>query len=964
MARIRTALLSLLACLAGAACDNVGRAFDPVIDPPPGGQPTTGPSIVQVVPAGGDARSGRPTIKATAPKGGGWPTTVPVVVEFSESINEASIRPTTAGGTDGRILVRVKGTTAALPAQYDFLAGGRVLVIRPTPALSNAQNPAYEVVMKPEGRDCDGTRFQVSGTEVVLAEFTVDADPAQTDGRILTTFPRDNARDATLEGAFFAFFTKPPNATSITAQNFLLRPAGGTALSGTIDHPVKTANLDDTRVTRFRPTAAWAPQTRHEFVVANSITFGQDGNLNFSGRTPFSRFDTIAPAAPTAVTIANSPSGTTDKISRANIGTVRVAVTVPASASAGDVVVARLYGGDRSTQATGDLAFVEKTLALTASGAQTVEVDFSGSLGTIERPKFDDGAMSLGAWLWRGDQHSGFFLGGANTDARFDVTPPVLRRLGPPGVEAGNIVFTDLEYFALYGTANEQLGSAELTDGVNPPVGLFASAGDGRFLMRPIALGRLTAPRSFVLTFSDVVGNLTTAAINGSVVQRGVVTGAFTGTLVVEAYDDATLAPIGGATVLVDPGVPTVPATGQRVATTDLNGRATFTGLVAQPHTVTVIRSGYHLRTIYGTQASFVSLPLRPISNATANLRGNVVTASPTNTALIGNSAFDDPLLLSVGTSSSAPNAIPSTPIRPSRPYAVTAFGGSFEPTAVPAFASSACQLCGVNLATPTAPPAPPAPGADSSVDLALVPVGATIAVLSTTFGKDFSLATGLDTANLVGGRPQVRITSGLSGFLGQVLTGVGFATPGTGASFTVNGNYAVAIMAGLDAFAPTNWVVTEARDTSGRVSRHRALLVAPTGVVVDQLDAPGIPTITVPTAPITGSPAVTFEDRLFPGSIAAGMAIVDVQAQDADGRQWSLLVADTDPISGTDTVQFPDLASANVVGLRTGTWSVRAEGRLCVMTTTTSHDDLVLSERRNKEVTYARSGAVSFTIQ
>ena len=55
---LRNRLLLLFALsLASAACDNVGRVFDPSIDPT---SPTNeaGESPVQVVPVGGDARDG------------------------------------------------------------------------------------------------------------------------------------------------------------------------------------------------------------------------------------------------------------------------------------------------------------------------------------------------------------------------------------------------------------------------------------------------------------------------------------------------------------------------------------------------------------------------------------------------------------------------------------------------------------------------------------------------------------------------------------------------------------------------------------------------------------------------------------------------------------------------------------------------------------------------------------------
>ncbi|MBL8755176.1 MAG: hypothetical protein JNK15_17865, partial [Planctomycetes bacterium] len=93
------AFLPLLVLLA-SGCDNVGRAFDPDTEPE---DPTPGTteSAVQVVPVGGETRTGRPKVRATYPSGSGWPTTVPVVVEFSESVNQDSILPTTAAGSDG-----------------------------------------------------------------------------------------------------------------------------------------------------------------------------------------------------------------------------------------------------------------------------------------------------------------------------------------------------------------------------------------------------------------------------------------------------------------------------------------------------------------------------------------------------------------------------------------------------------------------------------------------------------------------------------------------------------------------------------------------------------------------------------------------------------------------------------------------------------------------------------------------
>lgn len=69
-----------------------------------------GLAIIQVPPAGGDIRGTAPQVRATYPKATGWPLSVPVVIEFSQSMNEASIFPTSATVNDAKVIVRVKGT--------------------------------------------------------------------------------------------------------------------------------------------------------------------------------------------------------------------------------------------------------------------------------------------------------------------------------------------------------------------------------------------------------------------------------------------------------------------------------------------------------------------------------------------------------------------------------------------------------------------------------------------------------------------------------------------------------------------------------------------------------------------------------------------------------------------------------------------------------------------------------------
>jgi hypothetical protein len=331
----------------------------------------------------------------------------------------------------------------------------------------------------------------------------------------------------------------------------------------------------------------------------------------------------------------------------------------------------------------------------------------------------------------------------------------------------------------------------------------------------------------------------------------------------------------------------------------------------------------------------------------------------------VGSSALDSRSPLGVKTTPSAPNTIPDdTAIVPNRPQVVTAFAGVIEPTgSSPAFASQGCQMLGATLQVPAPPTVPVAAGAESQQTLTL-PASAGFFAPVASYQKDFALAAGLDTANLVDGKPVVRVTMSLLGFEGQVLAGLGSATAPVAASFTMNADLGQPGALGLAPFSPLGWVVAEALDTGGRVSRHRALLDLPTGAVTAALDTPSIPIVTAPTGAITGSPAVSFDDVIFAAAVPGGQGFVDLTARDSANRRWVILFVDRDAAGGDDTLQFPDLATQGVVGLQTGTWTVQAEARLLISLTLSSSDDLMLTERVRQEILYSRSAPQSFTIQ
>lgn len=958
MPLLRRAFLPSLLLFA-SGCDNVGRAFDPSVDPGDP-DPVTAESTVQDVPEGGDVRSGRPKVKATYPTGSGWPTTVPIVVTFNESVNEASILPTSVQANDARIILRAQGTTQALPCEYEFLVQGRMLVMRPVTALS--ETPTYEVVLFPDARDCDGVRFDVPEAGTVLAEFQANQAESFVDGRILALYPVDNARDFARESELVIVFDRPANVATLTDAHLQLQTAAGTVVPRTVAVPFSTLGVPDGRVVTIAPNATLAASSGFQLVVDDGVLFGAEGTLDFRGRTPFARFDTIAPQAPSRVQLHAPLTGFADKINLQNFATAQLEVDVPADALAGDKVRARIYGGNLATTGTGDRTFVERTTELTTSGAATVVVDFSGLLGTATKPKFDDGSLTFAAQLQRGSQTSGFLHQPDTAEPEFDVTLPTVQRVGPPGSTDGLDLWSDTESVAFYGVASERLSSASLTTTAGSAT-MVASSAAGRFVMTPLAIARADRAIAYTLTVTDRAGNLVAVPYAGTIRQRGIVTGTLAGTLTVEAYDEATLAPIADATVLVDNGEPTLPATAQSVPVlTDANGQASF-NVTAPSHTITIVRAGYDLVTLYDTQAAFVSLPLRPATAATATWQGTAqFTPGAGVTAIVGNTAVASRGVLGVRTSNAAPSTIPDTALVPNRPQLITGFAGAFEPTANPPFSSHGAQFLGNDLLTPTPPGAPAAGGTTSHQNVRLLPSTGQITQLG-VFTRDFGQATGLDLGSLVGGLPRVRMTASLRGFEGQALVGLGFATATSGTLYSVDSAYSTTIGAGVTAFSPLLWSVAEAQDGLGRISRSRVFVVPPSTILSGGGPFP-LPLITAPSGPSTGSPLVDFVDGLDGPGAPQAVATIDVTATDSAGRRWVLYVVDRDGVGGTDDVQFPDLATANVQGLAAGDWSLVVEGRLWSTFFGGGVDDFQLTERIRTEVEYARSAAVTFTIQ
>ncbi len=960
--------LALVGTLAAACGNNVGALYDPDRGGGGGGGPNDASGIV-VVPNGGRPKDGRPRVTDAFPESGGWPSTVPVVVVFDEPMSQASVAPSgngglpgTGGGAAATVYLRAAGTTQALPGANSLLLAGTVVLIRPTAPLQDGVD--YEIVVDPEALDIDAVRY--GGTEPdVVGTFRADRAATIDDGRIVTMLPVDNARDRTRATEVYAIFDSPPDSATVTTQSLRLESAPGTLIPGRLDLPIQTAGVADPRIVRFRANAPLPGSTQIRTVVDATITFGSGaGQLDFDGAVPFSIFQTVPHVPPTTVSVGNALPGFPGKINATNFANATIDVEVDASVTAGSSVQVRVYGLEPRTQVADDLAFVTGSAEVPVDGPTTVSVPIAGQLGEPGRLRFDEGSLRILAQAVVGRVGSGFTGTPSGVEPAFDITPPTIDALLPGVPGSSTDVVTDLESIAVHGVASEPLGSGEISAGgaMSP---LFGSSSDGTFVFGPLELGRRGgAPLDYMMTVSDAAGNSAPMAIAGRIHQRGVVSGALMGSLVVEAYDEATLAPIAGAVVIVDPGVPTLPVSVDRVVgATDASGRLMVGSRTSASHTITVAAAGYDLVTLYDSPAAFASLPLRPTAAADseASIDGTVAfVASAGQTALLGSNVFADPATETVESGSAAPTMVPSTAIRTGRAVAVSAFTGTFEPAAAPTYSGFACGLCGVDGTTPSGPL--PAQGAGDEVSAALValPAGVGTVNLAAPFVLDFAAAAGLGD---IDGEPAIRVVAGMSGFSGNLVLGVGFSRSSGGKSFSVSSSHALPIVTALVPFGPVAWVSTQVRDAAGAVSRHRLLIAdANLGTTFPTTAPPGIPTV-LSTGATTVTPTIQFADRLDRAVVLGGQAMSTLTITDPSERAWRFLIEDTDGVAAMRDVAVPSLAGTMATSLDPGAWSIEVENDL-FFSVSAMVGDYTLEERRRLQVTYARSPAVTITAQ
>ncbi|MEZ5964765.1 MAG: hypothetical protein R3F56_13040 [Planctomycetota bacterium] len=956
MTRFATISLASMA-LAVCGCDNVGRAYDRGGG---GGGGATNPTNVAAPSVGSIFFDGRPKVRTVYPKGAGWTSTTPVVVFFNESVNQAL---TTPAQGDALVFCRTKGTTQRLPVAYNFLLGGSVLLMRPAPQWPPGQQgavPEVEVLVSPQVRDLDGITIGNASEPTVVATFTPDIDTqAEPNGRIVTAIPDDLARDQLRETPLYLVFDRATTDDVVTTRNFKVSDGSGNELLGAVSAPIVDATVVDYRIARFDPSVRLPADSDVRITVDDTITFPDNGRLDFLGRTPFSRFHTLAFSGPDDVALSNPQPGFANKINRTNLANPMLDVSLPSNARAGDSVVVRIYGLDPETQPTDDIDYVEVKAAVPADNATLVTVPFPDKLGNVDAPRFSDGPATFAARVGRGSRSSGWAVAGAASEPSIDIGLPTLTTAGPPAQTGRpNDLVIDQEFATFYGLGSERISSATLSMRGSTQTS-FGSAAGGRFMLRPIALGRSTVPVDYTLTLVDGSGN-EGQPLTGTVTQRGFVTGVLAGDLTVEVFDEATLQVVPGARVLIEPGMPQSPPAGRQILDTAADGRALFSGLAGASYSVTVVATGYHLETLLTTSASFVSLGLRPQQKATASLQGAVLfTASAGTSARVGCNAFDDRLLNAV--TPSAQLVLPATPIRPNRLLVLTGFAGPFDSAGNGAFTTSICSMCGSSGIQPTPGLAAVAPDGSVTQAVSIQNPAPGSTVTTQRYNRDFAASTGLGALQ---GAPTVRVAMSMLGISGTVLFGTGTPTMmGSATSFDVTAAYSLINAITLSPMSPVVWVSLEAADASGNLVRHRAIVTdISTGSTLGSWPTPGVPTITPPAGAFVGAPEVTYADRLDGGVIPGGIAVAELVATDTAGRRWTVRREDRNGAVGATTWQLPDLTGAGVAWLAPGTWKVRMAEHLAFSVTATP-GDFFFEEIRRASVTLARTGEVDFVV-
>ena len=590
-----------------------------------------------------------PTVQSIAPSTGAHPGT-PIVITFSESLGSSSL-----GGA-----FEIVETSLGAPVPFldppPLTGDGRMVVL--TPLIPLQLGGTYSVRFTEDGEPSDMTgQLVVKGDDLEIGLVSV-ATTTPTIPEVIATFPPDLSAGQSDIGEMVVVFDremddKPANPFDtdswvVTVNN--ATPAinpdpqplaiNSGPISVTIDSVWTWASEDS--LTGARVSLGPGSAIEVQLSPPGDKLVDADGN-----QLPATVFEyTVSGLAVPAVVEKGTLSDPVDAIGRPNLNDVVPVLQAQllASAQVGDFLDLYLFG--QGTAGNG-LVALQRSVAITAPtalvGALPTDLNLltASSLGVVQ-----DGNLHVAASLRRGGLRTAIRLLDIDptTDGaqpiRFDVTAPALLGLGTSGT-AKTTFTSEVRDLVVVGRSNERIARVEVSTGggadnaASPGV---AMANDGGlFVASPVAIGGgvidPALPETFTVRIYDRALNPMVGTANGTFFQRGANTGVAPegGTVDVYVYDQATLAPLQGAFVMVhedNAGVfsPVVGGSGS----TDSGGFVSLPAAGVGTETiVTVDLNDYGLWTMHGVRTDALHVPLTATALANATTEGTVTSPFP-----------------------------------------------------------------------------------------------------------------------------------------------------------------------------------------------------------------------------------------------------------------------------------------------------------------------------------------------
>ena len=655
----------LLGGIAGlSGCDNPSCVFGPGncsgggggaggLGSDAAGDPTDGSVMV----------AGPPSVVWAAPDGDIGPDT-PILVAFNESISPDSL----IGAFE--LISSEFGQAVPIIEPPIVLAGGRVAVLLPIASLTAG---SYTIAFAEDSRVIDITGQARTGA-ADIGSFQVLAEPGLAP-LLVGTYPRDGDVEQSDLDPIIVAFDRDVEAASVTSDSFLVtvdgaaptfsvEPEAVVLTGGPIPVPVpRVYSWTHTDATgAVASLGVGAPVVVRLSPEANQIRPEEGEPL---AETSIA-YDLAAARAPKAV--FKSPlSEPANAIGRPNLEDPElplVFVEFEEPFAAGDNLGVFLFGDSVVSEEEVAQGIEAQAIALYRQIAMTESVDFyeikAGQLDLVETTipfvtLLAEGQIEIVVRLETESFQTAVRRFDGDTDADgvqpplLDTSAPALVGLEIDGSNLGATPFrSDLRNVVLVGLADEAVEEARVTvvgggqdnlnaEGLAPVIGADQS---GRFVTRPIQLGVLDDGQELELRLElfDRAQNQATISTNFFFQQRGLIEVSGvppTSEVDVFVYDERTLAPVPGASVISDAGI----------VVTDVNGRASLTSPGAGDMVITVDANLYELYSWVGVLGPALHVPLRRTLETAANTEG-VVSGDATlalTDKFVGDSRFPLP---------------------------------------------------------------------------------------------------------------------------------------------------------------------------------------------------------------------------------------------------------------------------------------------------------------------------------